>query len=60
MVLTLKQLNLVLDVPRKLPLTFGQNRASNITVEILLIWTNVARTNVAWTNLTVIVEIGSR
>jgi len=27
--------------------------------EILLIWTNVARTNVAWTNVTITVEICS-
>ena len=28
-----------------------------VTAEILLIWTNVARTNVAWTNVTVTVYI---
>ena len=29
----------------------------SVTAEILLIWTNVARTNVAWTNVTVTVGI---
>ena len=28
--------------------------------EIFLIWTNVARTNITWTNVTVTVKIGSR
>ena len=28
-----------------------------VTAEILLIWTNVAKTNVAWTNVTITVGI---
>ena len=32
----------------------------SVTAEIFLIWTNVARTNVAWTNVTTIVEICSK
>ena len=32
----------------------------SVTAEIFLIWTNVARTNVAWTNVTVPVGICSR
>ena len=31
-----------------------------VTAEIFLIWTNVARTNVAWTNVVMAVEICSR
>ena len=30
-------------------------KIGSVTVEILLTWTNVARTNVAWTNITVAV-----
>ena len=32
-------------------------RFKTVTVEIFLIWTYVARTNVAWTNVTVTVNI---
>ena len=32
----------------------------SVTAEIFLIWTNVARTNVAWTNVTMTVGICSR
>ena len=32
----------------------------SVIAEILLLWTNVARTNVAWTNVTVTVRIYSR
>ena len=32
-------------------------KIESVTAEILLIWTNVARTNVAWTNVTVTVGI---
>ena len=35
-------------------------KIGSVTVEIFLIWTNVARTNVAWTNVTVSVGICSR
>ena len=35
-------------------------KIGSVTAEIFLIWTNVARTNVAWTNVTVTVEISSR
>ena len=38
---------------RNLPLKFGQHRVSN--TEIFLLWTKVARTNVAWTNVMVVV-----
>ena len=31
-----------------------------VTAEIFLIWTNVVRTNVAWTNVTMTVGISSR
>ena len=49
---------------RNLPWKFGQYRASNswdiTNKEILLIRTNVARTDVAWTNVTVTVYICRR
>ena len=35
-------------------------KIDSVTAEILLIWTNVARTNVAWRNVNLIVEICSR
>ena len=41
----------------------GQKRLvkiGSVTAGIFLIWTNVARTNVAWTNVTVMVGISSR
>ena len=34
-------------------------KIGSVTAEIFLIWTNVARTNVAWTNVTVTVVICS-
>ena len=49
----LRQLASVKDGPRMLSEKFGQNRISNVTAEIFLIGTNVARTNVAWTNANV-------
>ena len=47
------QLEYVHKGPRNLHLKFGQNRTSNSwdIADILLIWTNVTRTNVAWTNV---------
>ena len=44
------------DVPRNLPLKFGQNYVS----KLFLILTNVVRTNVVWTNLTMTVGNFSR
>ena len=44
--------NLPLKFGQK-PLKFGQ--IGSVTVEIFLIWTNVARKNLAWTNVTVTV-----
>ena len=35
-------------------------KIGSVTAEIFLIWTNVARTNVAWSNVTAIIEICSR
>ena len=35
-------------------------KIGSVTVEIFLIWTNVARTNVAWTNVNLIVGIRSK
>ena len=35
-------------------------KIGSVAAEIFLIWTNVARTNVAWTNVIVSVEICSR
>ena len=35
-------------------------KIGSVTAEIFLIWTNVAVTNVAWINVTKIVEICSR
>ena len=35
-------------------------KVGSVTAEIFLIWTNVAGTNVAWTNVTGIIEIRSR
>ena len=32
-------------------------KIESVTAEIFLIWTNVARRNVAWTNVTVTVDI---
>ena len=47
---------------KRVPVTLGTYLESlvkigPVTAEILLIWTNVARTNVAWTNVTVTVYI---
>ena len=40
---------------KRVPGTYLQSlvKIGSATAEILLIWTNVARTNVAWTNVTV-------
>ena len=35
-------------------------KIGSVTAEIFLIWTNVTRTKVAWTNVTMTVEICSR
>ena len=35
-------------------------KIGSVTAEIFLIWTNVARTNVPWTNVAMTVEIRSR
>ena len=35
-------------------------KIGSVTAEIFLIWTNVARRNVAWTNVTVTVDICER
>ena len=35
-------------------------KIGSVTIEIFLIWANVARTNVSWTNVTVTVGICSR
>ena len=35
-------------------------KSGSVTAEIFLIWTNVIRTNVAWTNVTMIVGIVPR
>ena len=48
----LRRLKCVQDRPRNLPLKFGQDRVS-----IIRIWTNVARTNIPWTNVCVTVGI---
>jgi len=47
---------------KKVPVTLGTYLESLVKIgpvraEILLIWRNVARTNVAWTNVTVTVYI---
>ena len=42
-------------VPRTYVLSYV--KIGSVTAEIFLIWTNVARTNVAWSNVTAIVEI---
>ena len=44
----------VLDVPRMLPLKFHKNHVK-VTDDIFLIWTDVARKNVAWANVNLIV-----
>ena len=38
----------------------GLVKLESVTAEIFLIWTNVIRTNVAWTNVTMAVGICSR
>ena len=48
----------VKDGPRKLPIKFGQ--IGSVTVGIFLIWINVTRTNVIWTNVTVTFGISFR
>ena len=35
-------------------------KIGSVSAEIFLIWTNVARTNIAWTNVAIAVEIYSR
>ena len=35
-------------------------KIGSVTAEIFLIWTNIAMTNVAWTNVNVIVSISAR
>ena len=54
--MSLWQLEYVQIGPKNLPLKFGQ--IGPVTAEILLIWTNVTRTNVAWTNvhLTIVLD----
>ena len=47
----------VKDGPRSLLLKFGQNQVNNSWDIPDMEWTNVARTNVAWTNVTVTVGI---
>ena len=39
------------------PKALGPNSLVKVRVESFLIWTNVARTNVDWTNVTVTVVI---
>ena len=53
-----QQLNLLEMVPGAYLKTFV--KIMSVTAELFLIWTNVARTNVAWTNVIVAVEICSR
>ena len=43
--------------PEKARETFFHAIYALVTAEIFLIWTNVARTNVAWTNVAIIVTI---
>ena len=54
--MSLWHLEYVKKGPRNQPLKFGQ--IGPVKAEILLIWTNVARTNVAWTNvhLTIVLD----
>ena len=53
--MSLLQLKSVQYGPRNLPFKIGP-----VTAEIFLIWTDVARTNVAWTNITATVGISER
>ena len=50
------QLAPVKDGPRHLPLKFVQ--IGSVRAEIFLLWKNVARRNVTWTNITLTFEIG--
>ena len=47
---------------QKVPGTYLKSlvKIGSVTAEIFLIWTNVARTNVAWTNVIVTVGIFSK
>ena len=46
--------------PRNLPIKFGQIGSVTAEIFLIIIWTNAAKTNVAWTNVTLTVEICSR
>ena len=56
--LSLEKLVYVKDGPMNLLLKLVKIRS--LTAEIFLIWKNVARTNIAWTNVTMTVRISSR
>ena len=54
-----KKMGQKVKVPKKLgPKSLF--KIGSVTAKIFLIWTNVSRTNVAWTNVTVTVGICSR